>query len=441
MHCTKDAPSCSCLLPASSDPRQQVIRDPHCPPARPPARPPACLPDASALPLPSAPFFGPARLREARAEQGLARRQAALAVQLTARPADVGPAQEHGGVHADGGGAAAAEVHFRDGPRRLLSRSAHHRGDASCPAHTDRRREGARAPPAVRRAGDARPPGRPPRDRRGPPRLHELNIPASVSDQFLRMIAALLRDYLNALGPSHASMEAWEMPAELMKRVQRRAAADAHRRAAAVLPPRAARPRVVLWHVPPGGPDVGVRLVRAWPLEHNPGEVSRMERSVQNVHQQKGEHAAALDLMRWVEGRNCSARAPTLSGGARSTSRCCATPPRSAPRHEARRRLLVGRFGHGDPRPRRDRLPAAASQYCCYRSQLTLGGAAPEHHHKRGGDPPRRPGRRLRPARADRAPRLLDSTAADGWGTPSCRSASGGCSSPTSRRRAARRSG
>ena len=50
-------------------------------------------------------------------------------------------------------------------------------------------------------------------------------------------------------------------------------------------------------------PDVGVRLVRTWLLEHNPAEVSRMERSVQNVHQHKGEHAAALDLMRWVEGK------------------------------------------------------------------------------------------------------------------------------------------
>ena len=140
------------------------------------------------------------------------------------------------------------------------------------------------------------------------------NIPASVSDQFPRTIEQLLRDYLNALGPSHASMEAWEMPAELMKRAFNGAPpptlTDALQQCCLRVPHDResffwAMFRQVV-------PDVGVRLVRAWLLEHNPGEVSRMERSVQNVHQQKGEHAAALDLMRWVEGQElqCSRSDP-----------------------------------------------------------------------------------------------------------------------------------
>ena len=42
-------------------------------------------------------------------------------------------------------------------------------------------------------------------------------------------------------------------------------------------------------------------MVRAWLLQHDLEEISRMERAVTHVHTAKGEHAAALDMMRWAE--------------------------------------------------------------------------------------------------------------------------------------------
>ena len=42
-------------------------------------------------------------------------------------------------------------------------------------------------------------------------------------------------------------------------------------------------------------------MVRAWLLQHDSEEISRMERAVTHVHTAKGEHAAALDMMRWAE--------------------------------------------------------------------------------------------------------------------------------------------
>jgi hypothetical protein len=53
-------------------------------------------------------------------------------------------------------------------------------------------------------------------------------------------------------------------------------------------------------------PDSGVTLVRAWLLQHDLEEISRMERAVTHVHTAKGEHAAALDIMRWAEVKELS---------------------------------------------------------------------------------------------------------------------------------------
>jgi hypothetical protein len=49
-----------------------------------------------------------------------------------------------------------------------------------------------------------------------------------------------------------------------------------------------------------------VQLVRAWLLQHDLEEISRMERAVTHVHTAKGEHAAALDIMRWAEVKELS---------------------------------------------------------------------------------------------------------------------------------------
>ena len=47
-------------------------------------------------------------------------------------------------------------------------------------------------------------------------------------------------------------------------------------------------------------------MVRAWLLQHDLEEISRMERAVTHVHTAKGEHAAALDIMRWAEVKELS---------------------------------------------------------------------------------------------------------------------------------------
>ena len=250
-------------------------------------------------------------------------------------------------------------------------------------------------------------------------RVHVSNIPRR-SPTSSRHVEQLLRDYLNALGPSHASMEAWEMPAELMKRAFNGAPpptlTDALQQCCLRVPHDResffwAMFRQVV-------PDVGVRLVRAWLLEHNPGEVSRMERSVQNVHQQKGEHAAALDLMRWVEGKElqCS----------RSDPERWRALYLKVLRHTAEERAASmkrgGAFSSGGldmatPVLDATDFPLQLSQYRCYRSQLTglevplrnitTSEAAILRDALGGGSDPR--------VQIERQ-RLLDSTAADGLG-------------------------
>ena len=53
-------------------------------------------------------------------------------------------------------------------------------------------------------------------------------------------------------------------------------------------------------------PNSGVQVVRAWLLHHDLEDISRVERAVTHVHTAKGEHAAALDIMRWAEVRELS---------------------------------------------------------------------------------------------------------------------------------------
>ena len=47
-------------------------------------------------------------------------------------------------------------------------------------------------------------------------------------------------------------------------------------------------------------------MVRAWLLQHDLEEISRMERAVTHVYTAKDEHAAALDMMRWAEVKELS---------------------------------------------------------------------------------------------------------------------------------------
>ena len=143
-----------------------------------------------------------------------------------------------------------------------------------------------------------------------------------------------------------------------------------------------------------------------------------MERSVQNVHQQKGEHAAALDLMRWVEGKElqCS----------RSDPERWRALYLKVLRHTAEERAASmkrgGAFSSGGldmatPVLDATDFPLQLSQYRCYRSQLTglevplrnitTSEAAILRDALGGGSDPR--------VQIERQ-RLLDSTAADGLG-------------------------
>ena len=48
-------------------------------------------------------------------------------------------------------------------------------------------------------------------------------------------------------------------------------------------------------------PDAGAQLIRSWLEQHNTLDIDHIERCARHLHQAKGEHAAALDLLRWVE--------------------------------------------------------------------------------------------------------------------------------------------
>ena len=133
-----------------------------------------------------------------------------------------------------------------------------------------------------------------------------------------------------------------------------------------------------------------------------------MERA-QGVHQQgRARRRPRPDTM----GRGRTTVLALDPGGGALYLRC--SPPRSAPR--AWPPALRRAAGHGDPRPRRDRLPRL-SQYRCYRSQLTglevplrnitTSEAAILRDALGGGSDPR--------VQIERQ-RLLDSTAADGLG-------------------------
>ena len=130
------------------------------------------------------------------------------------------------------------------------------------------------------------------------------NIPAQVSEQFPRTTASLLQSYIEALTEEH-SIEAWEMPGEMMKRafnnVPPPMLLELLQRSCLQLPPSAEQ---LLWPVFRNLPvDAGEALVRSWLLQHNDPNVDRMERCAKYFYQAKNQHAAALDLLRWAEAQ------------------------------------------------------------------------------------------------------------------------------------------
>lgn len=130
------------------------------------------------------------------------------------------------------------------------------------------------------------------------------NIPAQVSEQFPKTIESLLISYMKALTAEH-TLEAWEMPGEMMKRAFSGGPPSAllqHLQQSCMrLPPTSER---LFWPVFRHMQSEGVALLRAWLLQHDDPDVERMERCAKYLYQQKGEHAAALDLLRWAEARN-----------------------------------------------------------------------------------------------------------------------------------------
>jgi hypothetical protein len=130
------------------------------------------------------------------------------------------------------------------------------------------------------------------------------NIPAQVSEQFPKTIESLLISYMEALTAEH-TLEAWEMPGDMMKRAFSGAPPavllENLQRACLRLPPTAER---LFWAVFRHMQSEGVALVRAWLLQHDDPDVDRVERCARHLYHQKGEHATALDLLRWAEVRN-----------------------------------------------------------------------------------------------------------------------------------------
>jgi hypothetical protein len=127
---------------------------------------------------------------------------------------------------------------------------------------------------------------------------------AQVSEQFPRTIEQLLSDYMDGLRAQH-TQEAWEMPAELMKRSFNGSPpmtlCDQLQNVCLRIPlHREPAFWSVFRHLLP---DAGSQIVRSWLLHHNPTDVTRMERAATHLQQTKGEHAAALDLMRWCEAK------------------------------------------------------------------------------------------------------------------------------------------
>ena len=127
------------------------------------------------------------------------------------------------------------------------------------------------------------------------------NVPIAVAEQFPLAIEQLLVKYIGELGPQD-SLRAWEAPAELIKRLFSSAPSAtlcAHLRSACVrLPIEHDACFWVLCRCLP--PAAGSALVRSWLLRHSLTDTPILERAANHVLHKHGEHAAALDFLRWA---------------------------------------------------------------------------------------------------------------------------------------------
>ncbi len=119
-------------------------------------------------------------------------------------------------------------------------------------------------------------------------------------------------------------------------------------------------------------PDAGVQLVRAWLLQHDLEEISRMERAVTHVHTAKGEHAAALDIMRWAEIKELSVQRADADRWRSLYFRVL----RNTAEERASSLKRGGSFGGGaldmsTPMLEAADLPMQLAEYRFYRTQLT----------------------------------------------------------------------
>ena len=213
-----------------------LLRDPHSPPARrPPARPQARAREPPPAALLST-FFGLARLY---AKHGLNKDSLVAkppAVLVSARPADP-PAPPPWPECTPMAVEQRCSPLASETSPRLLARAAHHRA-RPWPLAVRRARlgggAGARAAP---RRAEARTCSRPPRRPAGSSRTCAPSLPehpgVGLATSSPRTIEQLLRDVRNALGPSREHGGGRCPPSCDEARVQRRAAADARRRAGA----------------------------------------------------------------------------------------------------------------------------------------------------------------------------------------------------------------
>ena len=119
-------------------------------------------------------------------------------------------------------------------------------------------------------------------------------------------------------------------------------------------------------------PDAGVQLVRAWLLQHNPEDFFRMERAVTHVHTARGEHAAALDIMRWAESKDLSVQRSDADRWKGLYFRVL----RNTAEERASSIKRGGSFGNsaldmGTPQLQAGDCPMQLTQYRFYRTQLT----------------------------------------------------------------------
>ena len=127
--------------------------------------------------------------------------------------------------------------------------------------------------------------------------------PHQVSEHFSRTIELILLDFLRSLGPDH-SQEAWEAPAELIKRTftnvpSSELCTQLHK---ACLRMPLGREHI-FWMMCCSIAPSGSALVRAWLLRHESIDAQQIERAACHLQHMKGEHAAALDFMRWAEAK------------------------------------------------------------------------------------------------------------------------------------------